>query len=142
MARKDTQSALGGRLHRAADAIKRIFTRGGEAETQLRSSGKVEKVSLEREEPSSTPRMARATTRRTDIPMDALDRAYTPPVTSSKASFRSDGADHGSDQEYAYGVADDRWNDEDRLTNKSGDPRIGTHRRTYEPGESRDESRD
>ena len=33
------------------------------------------------------------------------------------------------------GVSDERWNDEDRFTNKSGDPRIGTHRRTYEPAE-------
>jgi hypothetical protein len=40
------------------------------------------------------------------------------------------------DQESALGVADERWNDEDRLTNKSGDPRIGTHGRTYEPGEA------
>lgn len=141
MARKDTQSALGGRLHKAADAIKRIFTSRGEAETQLRTSSAVETATPKRADESSTPRTARATTRRTDIPMETLDRAYTPPITSSKASFRSDGADHQNDQEYAF-VADDRWNDEDRLTNKSGDPRIGTHRRTYEPGESRDESRD
>ena len=34
------------------------------------------------------------------------------------------------------GFADERFNDEDRFTtNKSGDPRIGTHRRKYEPGE-------
>ena len=40
------------------------------------------------------------------------------------------------------GVSDERWNDEDRLTNKSGDPRIGTHRRTYEPAEAGAESRE
>ncbi len=71
-----------------------------------------------------------------------MSLCVTPPLTSSKAGFRSDGADHQQDQEYAFGVADDRWNDEDRMTNKSGDPRIGTHRRTYEPEEARPESRD
>jgi hypothetical protein len=74
--------------------------------------------------------------------MDVIERAYVPHDTSSKASFRSDGSDHQRDQEFAMGVADDRWNDEDRLTNKSGDPRIGTHRRTYEPAESLAESRE
>jgi hypothetical protein len=71
-----------------------------------------------------------------------MDRPYTPPLTSSKASFRSDGADHERDQELAMGVADERWNDEDRYTNKSGDPRIGTHRRTYEPAEAGAETRE
>ncbi|HKR65047.1 MAG TPA: hypothetical protein VJZ00_15040 [Thermoanaerobaculia bacterium] len=87
------------------------------------------------------PRAARPTQRNTDIPLDVLDRAYMPPVTSSKASFRSDGSDHQSDQELRT-IADDRWNDEDRFTNKSGDPRIGTHRRSYEPGEARGETRE
>ena len=39
-------------------------------------------------------------------------------------------------------MSDDRWNDEDHFTNKSGDPRIGTRRRTYEANEDRDEMRD
>ena len=72
-----------------------------------------------------------------DIPFDALTGSYTPTQTSLKAPFRADGADRQKDQEFANGVADERWNDEDRLTNKSGDPRIGTHGRTYEPGERR-----
>jgi hypothetical protein len=70
-----------------------------------------------------------------------LDRAYTPPITSSKASFRSDGSDHQQDQELTPGNAIERWNDEDHYTNKSGDPRIGTRGRTYEPGEALAESR-
>ena len=86
---------------------------------------------------------ARPAKREADIPLDVLDRAYTPPRTSSKAGFRADGADHQRDQEFGRGVADDeRFNDEDRYTNRSGDPRIGTHRRTYEPGENRAESRE
>jgi len=79
----------------------------------------------------------RLTKRETDIPMSTLDATYTPPQTSLKTSFRTDGEDRERDQEFAYGVADERFNDEDRLTNKSGDPRIGTHGRTYEPDEAR-----
>ena len=45
------------------------------------------------------------------------------------------------DGEVARGAADEPWNDEDRFTNKSADPRIGTHGRTYEPGESRGRKR-
>jgi hypothetical protein len=40
-----------------------------------------------------------------------------------------------ANQEMAGGYADERWKDEDRFTNKSGDPRIGTHHRKYEPNE-------
>lgn len=91
---------------------------------------------------SNTPKMGTRTRREADIPMDVIANTYTPRFTGGKAGFRSDGSDHQNDQEFAYGVADERWNDEDRLTNKSGDPRIGTHRRTYEPAEPRVESRD
>ena len=72
-----------------------------------------------------------------DIPFDRLERAYTPTQTSLKASFRATGEDRQRDQEFADGYADERWSEEDRFTNKSGDPRIGTHGRTYEPGERR-----
>jgi hypothetical protein len=75
--------------------------------------------------------------RESDIPLDVIEREYTP-LTSSKASFRSDGADHEKDQEM---IADDRWKNEDHYTNKSGDPRIGTHRRTHEANETRAELR-
>lgn len=81
----------------------------------------------------------RATTRQSDIPMDIITNAYTP-GTNAKAGFRSNGNDRHRDQEFALGAGDDRWNDEDLLTNKSGDPRIGTHGRTYEPGEARVEN--
>jgi len=97
------------------------------------------------EEPAARaeePRIAQARTprsehpRRTepDIPLDRLDRAYTPTQTSLKTSFRATGRDQSRDQEVVF---EERWNDEDRITNKSGDPRIGTHGRTYEPGERR-----
>jgi hypothetical protein len=75
--------------------------------------------------------------RSSDIPIDVIERTYTPPLTSSKASFRSDGSDHERDQDFITRAADDRWNDEDRLTNKSGDPRIGTHGRKRDRDETR-----
>jgi hypothetical protein len=73
----------------------------------------------------------------TDVPLDLINSVYSPTQTSLKGPFRADGSDHQSDQELANGYVDERWNDEDRFTNKSGDPRIGTHGRSYEPGESR-----
>ena len=82
----------------------------------------------------STPKQTRRPKRESDIPMNRIDEAYTP-QTSLKSGFRGNGADRASDQEFAGGFSDERWKDEDRLTNKSGDPRIGTHNRTYEPGE-------
>lgn len=74
---------------------------------------------------------------KTDVPLDLIRNAYTPRQTSLKASFRSDGADRQRDQEMPSGFADERWNEEDRFTNRSGDPRIGTHGRSHEPGEHR-----
>jgi hypothetical protein len=130
-----------GRLQNAANAVKKLFTRGrGDAgkPSPVPGSPSAQRIASS----DVTPAPNRAVRHESDIPMDVLAHAYTPPATSSKASFRSDGSDHQSDQEYALGVADERWNDEDRLTNKSGDPRIGTHRRTYEPAESRTESRE
>ena len=71
---------------------------------------------------------------KTDVPFDLISNVYSPTQTSLKGPFRSSGADHQRDQD---DVSGERWNDEDRFTNHSGDPRIGTHGRSYEPGESR-----
>lgn len=79
---------------------------------------------------------ARAKQPRTDVPLDLIASTYSPRQTSLKSSFRSDGADRQFDQEMPIGAAD-RWQDEDHFTNKSGDARIGTHGRSYEPGERR-----
>jgi hypothetical protein len=84
---------------------------------------------------SEPQRQARPRRTESDIPLDRIEGAYTPTQTSLKTSFRADGADRQRDQEFANGYADERWNDEDQFTNKSGDPRIGTHGRAYEPGE-------
>ena len=79
---------------------------------------------------------ARAKQPRTDVPLDLIASTYSPRQTSVKASFRSNGSDQQLDQEMPIGAAD-RWQDEDHFTNKSGDARIGTHGRSYEPGERR-----
>ncbi len=120
-------------MQRAASAVKRLFSRGAAEETEVTEAPR------QQTRPRAQAAKARPVQRETDIPLDVLDRAYTPPSTSSKASFRSDGADHQTDQEYALGRGDTQWKDEDRFTNKSGDPRIGTHGRTYEPAEARAE---
>ena len=138
----DTKSKGIGPLRKVAEAVKRVFARGrteDAAETQTATPAAQTQQARSRTEPKPA---ARATRRDADIPLDVLDRAYTPPATSSKASFRSDGADHQHDQEFSRGVADADWNDEDHFTNKSGDPRIGTRRRTYEPNEQRADTRD
>lgn len=132
MDRKKAKEHEKGAFQRVKGAVKRLFHREREAAEEPAMVAA----------PAATPKPkrrveghARPVRREADIPLDVLDRAYTPPATSSKASFRTDGADHQRDQEFASGAADGRWNDEDHYTNKSGDPRIGTHRRTYEPGE-------
>ena len=84
--------------------------------------------------PRGPEKAARPTKRETDIPFDVLERNYTPKQTSLKAPFRTDGGDRQRDQELTPGY-DDTWNEEDKFTDKSGDPRIGTHHRKYEPGE-------
>ena len=79
--------------------------------------------------------MARRRRPQADIGVDVLAQAYTPQQTSLKGPFRGNGSARLRDQEITPQTATDRWNDEDHLTNKSGDPRIGTRGRTYEPGE-------
>ena len=71
-----------------------------------------------------------------------LEQDYTPTQTSLKASFRVDGRDQQSDQDVADSAADNRWNDEDRYTNHSGDPRIGTHRRSCDAANAPDRDKE
>ncbi len=60
---------------------------------------------------------------------------YTPHQLSSKAPFRGGGAE--VDDELPTEMSTNgRFSDEDRFTNHSHDPRIGTHNRTYEPAEA------
>lgn len=130
------QSVAGNPLRRAAARLRRMFSRA-EQPTATRGDGR------DVETPIATmaevPREGAPAIHRphatSDVPLDQLATAYQPAQTSLKSSFRADGADRERDQEYVTGAGDGTWNDEDRFTNRSGDPRIGTHGRTYEPGE-------
>ncbi|MFL6246557.1 MAG: hypothetical protein ACJ74H_11070 [Thermoanaerobaculia bacterium] len=142
MARKQAkQTRAIGRLLGAAKAVKKMFTRGRDL-TPSAEPAQSSAASNASTNDRAAAAPARVTRRQADIPLDLIGQTYTPPATSSKAGFRSDGSDHQRDQEFAMGVSDERWNDEDQFTNKSGDPRIGTHRRTYEPAEAGADSRE
>jgi hypothetical protein len=142
MPRRDRSENKEGAFGRVAGAVKRLFSRG-RSESQSAAAETATTSSSQQTRARAEGPKARPAQRQADIGLDVLDRSYSPNRTSSKASFRSDGADHQRDQEFAFTSANERWNDEDHYTNKSGDPRIGTHRRTYEPGEEdRAESRD
>lgn len=133
-------------LQRAVSTVADVLTR---AKARLTRGRKGEPVNVKpMDEPEVRPKKkvakqkaARVARRETDIPIEVISAAYTPTQTSLKAPFRADGADHQRDQEFASGKADTRWNDEDHYTNKSGDPRIGTHGRSYEPAEGREKER-
>lgn len=114
-----------GRLRRAASTVAGVLKR-----KRVKAPAKTKAVTEDK-----TVRARPARRQQADFPIDQLAKTYMPTQTSLKAPFRTSGADRQRDQEFANGAADTRWNDEDRLTNKSGDPRIGTHGRTYEPGE-------
>jgi len=130
----DHENNRRGRISRLTDSVKRLFSRKhDESEQRTARSGRDDvatPIRTEREQQHSRP--AR---REPDIPMEQLNQSYSPTQTSLKGPFRSSGSDQQRDQEFATGAGLDRWNDEDHYTNKSGDPRIGTHRRSYEPGE-------
>lgn len=127
-------------FQRVTSAVKKLFMRGRADLDETREAASIPAAEpRQRPHRKSAPYPARAARREADIPLDVLSRAYTPPATSSKAGFRSSGADHQRDQEFATGTADTTWKDEDHLTNRSGDPRIGTHGRTYEAREARRE---
>ncbi|HEV7921941.1 MAG TPA: hypothetical protein VGR02_14220 [Thermoanaerobaculia bacterium] len=126
-------SALGRAASTVTGAIKRVFSHHHHDDNSAAESTPRQAAPAERT--GATKQQARPVQRQTDIPLPILDDTYTPPQTSLKAGFRADGSDRQRDQELTPETADDRWNDEDRFTNKTGNPRIGTHGRTYEPGE-------
>lgn len=124
-------------LTRAASSVRRAFGKLTHHHDHHETTREAEPEPAARQAAAAEPSRSRPRRTESDIPLDRIANAYTPTQTSLKSSFRADGADRQRDQEFANGVADERWNDEDRITNKSGDPRIGTHGRTYEPGERR-----
>ena len=129
-------------MNRAKEAVTRVARkltarlRGRKTEETVETS-----FSSPRSEISQTTEvMARKRQPQADIGFDVLAQSYTPQHTSLKAPFRANGSARLRDQEITPQTATDRWGDEDHYTNKSGDPRIGTRGRTYEPGEERLES--
>jgi hypothetical protein len=64
---------------------------------------------------------------------------YTPHQLSARAPFRG-GGDDIDDELPTEMSTNDRFSGEDRFTNHSHDPRIGTHNRTYEPAEAQGEA--
>lgn len=135
---KKTLSLTAKPISRAAASVKNVLSkltgRSRAAESVVPETSNPRETAAK-----SVPRVVRATS---DIPMEQIEETYIPGQTSLKGPFRSSGADRGHDADLDDRYGDDKWNDEDRLTNKSGDPRIGTHHRTYEPGESRQASAD
>jgi hypothetical protein len=124
-------------VRKAGGAIART-ARKLTAKLDPRKRSAAKKVEAAKKKIAAKPRTATARSKqpRTDVPLDLIASTYSPKQTSVKASFRSDGGDQQLDQEMPIGAAD-RWQDEDHFTNKSGDARIGTHGRSYEPGGQR-----
>ncbi|HET7711614.1 MAG TPA: hypothetical protein VFL80_06760 [Thermoanaerobaculia bacterium] len=133
-----TKSSTKGALSRAATSVKKVLKRGSKAALRQEASASARPAKTNPRPPKPS---ARPTQRKPDIPLEQIAKTYTPKQTNGKASFRTDGGDRQRDQEFGRGIEDGRWNDEDRLTNKSGDPRIGTHGRSYEPGEPKGSAR-
>lgn len=121
-------------LSRAKATVKKVLKKGDGSERKKSAAP----PPVRRPAAASPQPRRRAPRREPDIPFDRIEQTYTPTQTSLKAPLRITGADRPRDQELAGGVLDERWKEEDRLTNKSGDPRIGTHGRTYEPGEEKE----
>src|SRR5207244_4231670 len=84
---------------------------------------------------------ARAKRLTSDIPLEEIEAAYTPTQSGSKAGFRDDGRARQSDQEFGNGISIERFSEEDAFTNRSGNPRVGTHGRTRKPHEDHREVR-
>ena len=140
MPRKQGESAVkraGGAIARTATKLATKLDPRKHAKVAAAPAAKKAKAAKPTAAPTKpSPAPARPVRRESDVPMDVLAQAYAPSQTSIKTSFRSDGADHERDQEMPPG-AGERFENEDHFTNKSGDSRIGTHGRTYEPGEQR-----
>jgi hypothetical protein len=68
------------------------------------------------------------------LPLRSEDE-HTPQQRSTHAPFRSGGpSGRDVDQELPAELkSNDQFSDEDHFTNRSGDPRIGTHNRSHEP---------
>jgi len=148
MARRETKASTakkavkkaGSAIARTAKKLTSKLTAGKrrKAEEPVKARAAVRATPKVKSNRATSTTKSRPTKRTTDVPLDVVARTYTPQQTSLKSSFRATGADQQRDQDViSRGRADDGFGDEDHYTNKSGNPRIGTHGRTYEPGEKR-----
>ena len=133
--KKRPAAAKSSRVARAGKAISRIAKKVTSRVRSMKPRAPAVAAPPRKASKAAKPKAARAPRRSADIPIDVLNQMYTPTQTSLKSPFRITGEDRERDQEFASGYTEERWNEEDRQTNKSGDPRIGTHGRQYEPNE-------
>lgn len=133
------QSTAGRVASSVKRAVKRVTAKVRPGRARLEAAEKAQTPRPARKAEGAKARPKRA---QTDIPIDTLANTYTPRQASAKAGFRDDGRIRQSTQEFGRNIPDETFAEEDGFTNKTGDPRIGTHRRTYEPGErNKDEIR-
>lgn len=119
--------------------------RSGRARQETATRSVTEKANIERKPRAARPRgdqppatqKARRKPAASDIPLDQVEATYTLTQSGSKAAFHDDGRDRQADQEFGNGIFSERFSEEDALTNKSGDPHIGTHHRTSRLSASR-----
>ncbi|HXI11657.1 MAG TPA: hypothetical protein VNM92_03315 [Thermoanaerobaculia bacterium] len=124
-----------GVLRAAAGKIKKALGRkSAEPEAKSSRAGSAGKSSKSKGdgkavEPSGTA----SASARTSKPQGRTE-PYIPKQQSMHSSPMGSGKGRDRDEEAIAAEADrnEEFNDEDRLTNKSGDPRIGTHGRTYD----------
>jgi hypothetical protein len=135
-----TETREQGMVRRAVSRIRSMFARS--ENIQQARGGEDRELPIPVTSETAQTAAARAPRRTSDVTLDQLENDYTPTQTSLKTSFRDDGVARQRDQSFAADDGDARWNDEDHFTNRSHDPRIGTHGRTYEAGETRDTSRE
>jgi len=120
-------------VSRMTTTVGRMFHRRSRDEEWTPSEPEQPASSIQAE---SAPR-ARAVKRESDVPLDTIAQLYTPSQSGMKTGFRSDGRDRQSDSELAIGSVRDDFNEEDAFTNKTNDPRIGTHRRNHDERDQR-----
>jgi hypothetical protein len=133
--KKRPAAAKSSRIARARKAVSRIAKKVTSRIRSMKSRTAAPAATPRKASKTAKPKAARAPRRSADVPIDVLNQMYTPTQTSLKTPFRITGEERQRDQEFASGYTEERWNEEDRETNKSGDPRIGTHGRRYEPNE-------
>ena len=134
MPRKQGKSAVKRAGSAIARTARKLTTKLNPLKRAAKPAAKTAKAT--KPKPKAPAATARPIRRESDVPIDLLAQSYAPRQTSIKTSFRSDGADHHNDQEIPFGT-NERFENEDHFTNKSGDARIGTHGRSYESREKR-----